>query len=113
MVLTNMYNPAAELILLITSKNSLKQLPGICFLVFLQRFCIDCFMHVSKRKQLKYLERKYKDLSKQYFYELTEGHNLSKIRDMSYVLNTIKKEISMLQTDLQRDSRILENIFGN
>lgn len=68
-------------------------------------------MEVSKIKQLQYLKRKYKDLSKQYFYELTEGNNLIKIRDISFVLNTIKKEIAMLERGVRKERQLLDTMF--
>jgi hypothetical protein len=68
-------------------------------------------MRVNKRKQLHYLERKYKELSDLYLRELTSGDSLSRIRDISFVLNTLKDEIAMLQRDLKIEQHSLAAIF--
>lgn len=56
-------------------------------------------MEVNKSKQLDYLERKYKELMDQYLFELNDGRSLDTIRDISFVLATLQKEIDMLQKE--------------
>ncbi|HEX6913646.1 MAG TPA: hypothetical protein VF145_00305, partial [Chitinophagaceae bacterium] len=69
-------------------------LKGFCSI-----FVISQLMEVNKNTQLHYLERKYKELTDQYLFELNEGRSLSTIKDMSFVLATLKKEIEMLQRE--------------
>lgn len=51
---------------------------------------------MDKSTQLEYLTGKYKELKQQFLTELQEGHSLQTIKDMSYVLDCVRKEIQML-----------------
>jgi hypothetical protein len=68
-------------------------------------------MEVNKRKQLHYLERKYKQLTKQYLRELTDGTSLAIIKDLSFVLHSLEDEIQMLQNDLKKSEPIAYSLL--
>lgn len=70
-------------------------------------------MEVNRNNQLQYLERKYKDLMDQYLYELTDGNSLNTIRDISFVLTTIKQEIKVLEKETGHTSPPTDNGGNN
>jgi hypothetical protein len=57
-------------------------------------------MRISKSEHLQYLRKKVVQLKRKYIYELKEGHSsLQYLRDISFVIATLIKEIRMLEKE--------------
>lgn len=60
-------------------------------------------MKIDKKKHVQFLKRKIRELNQLFFYELRQGHSsLQKLRDISYVIGTLKKEVRDLKNNMQQ-----------
>jgi hypothetical protein len=60
---------------------------------------------MDKKVQLAFLKGKFDELSRQYITVLQTGKSLQQIKDFSYVLECLRSEIQMLETELSREEQ--------
>lgn len=53
---------------------------------------------MERNAQLEFLKQKFVELSEQYLHALREGSSLQQIRDLSYVLDCLKKDIQVIES---------------
>ncbi len=54
--------------------------------------------NMDKKAHLEYLREKYIDLNQQFVNELKDGKSIHMLRDLSNVINTLLKEIEILES---------------